>query len=337
MSEPLPGTPPDTGAAPPDGPPPALAPEPSPSAQAPEPPPSDPLEPYRRWATTLFAILVAVGVVGTMVVLAAMPSQAVSWVLVASVAVFIVTLLVVMAALRRRESWAVHAIAPICYVIVVAAVLRVVVALSQGTITIPLEGIGALMVLTRDHRAEHLLALADQGRWRVLLVVGATAVAQLLPAGTGPIADGSPFGLQPDALKLQLTMECTAPGPAAGIPVGVEWSWQRHELFSPAVDGLVVQWAPSGAFVADGGTMSDAAIWSGAGAPAAALIQPLTQDVPSREFGIDVAMAGLVDGNVKLIFIPNDPTTTSGSFMVWAAYAHGDRWLKTTETTACAW
>lgn len=173
---------------------------------APQLPPADPLAPYRRRATTLFTILVLVGIVGTVAVLGAMPSHGVFWVVIASIILFIATLLVVIAALCRRESWAVHAIAPICYVIVAAAVIRVVVALSQDTITIPLEGIGALMVLTRDHRAEHLPLLTDQGRWRVLLAVVAIAVAQVLRSASGPIADGGPFGLQPDALNLQLTM-----------------------------------------------------------------------------------------------------------------------------------
>ena len=83
--------------------------------------------------------------------------------------------------------------------------------------------------------------------------------------------------------------------------------------------------------------MSHPAIWSGSGAPAAALIEPLLHDVPSREFGIDVAMSGLVDGSVELRLLPNDPTATSGSLSVWAAYAHGDRWLKTSDTTVCGW
>lgn len=117
----------------------------------------------------------------------------------------------------------------------------------------------------------------------------------------------------------------------------MEWSWQRGEVLSPPVDGLVVMWSASGAFVADQVTMSHPAVWSGIGEPAAALIQPLTQDVPSREFGIDVAKAGLIDGNIELTFVPNDPTATSGSLMVWAAYAHSDRWLKESETITCAW
>ena len=77
--------------------------------------------------------------------------------------------------------------------IIAAAAIRVVVALSQGSITIPLEGIGALMVLTRNHRSELLPTITDQGRWRVLLAVAAIVVAQILPYGPSrPLARGGP-------------------------------------------------------------------------------------------------------------------------------------------------
>ena len=147
--------------------------------------PSDPLEPYRRWAAVLFTIIALVGIVATVIVLGAMPDQAEFFVLIGSVVLFVATLLAVVMGLRRRQPWSVHAVAPMCYVIIVAAVIRVVVALSQGDITIPLEGLGALMVLTRDHRAGYLPALTDQDRRRVWLAVGITVFAQVLPYATG--------------------------------------------------------------------------------------------------------------------------------------------------------
>jgi hypothetical protein len=150
--------------------------------------PVDPIEPYRRWATGLFAILVVIGIVGTVVVLGAIPDLGVFWVLLASVVLLIAILLAVILGLRRRDAWAVHAIAPICYVIIAAAAIRAGVALSQGNITIPLEGIGALMVLSRNHRSELLPAITEPGRRRVWLAVAGIVVAQLLPVVTGPIA-----------------------------------------------------------------------------------------------------------------------------------------------------
>jgi len=184
VSEPLAGTLSDADAVPGAEPAPGIVP-------GAEPPPgvaqADPLEPYRRWAMVLFAIMALVGIFGTVVVLAAMPNRAVFYVLVGSVVLFVATLLAVVAGLRGRAPWSVHAIAPICYVIIAAAVIRVIVALSQGNFTIPLEGIGALMVLTRDHRSAHLPAMTDQDRWRVWLAVAVVVFAQVLPYATGVI------------------------------------------------------------------------------------------------------------------------------------------------------
>ena len=148
--------------------------------------PIDAVEPYRRWATALFTILAVVGIVSTVVVLGAIPGVATLWVLIGSVVLLIATLLIVILALRRREPWAVHAIAPICYVIIAAAMLRVVVAANQGNVTIPLEGIGALMVLTRNHRSDLLPAIDEGARRQVWLAVAAIVVAQILPYVLGP-------------------------------------------------------------------------------------------------------------------------------------------------------
>lgn len=316
-------------------------------ASEPETDRADLLEPYRRWATVCFSILAAVGILGSVVVLGAIPVPPVVVLLLAAVVIGVGALLVVVAALRRPASWAVHAIAPICYVIVVAGLIRVMAALSQNTFTLPLEVIGALLVLTRDHRADHLPSIDEGGRRRVWWAVGAVVVAQVLPHAAGPIANGSLFGAGRQALDLQVAIDCTAAAePGGEIDLRTAWSWRATEMFSQPIDGLVIQWNilmsdtddPSG-----GGTVNDRvstshpAIWSGGGGPASALIQPLIQETPSREFGIDVGTAGLIDGSVVLGLRPADPAARHGSLQAWAAYAHGDRWLQQSATTACSW
>jgi hypothetical protein len=93
----------------------------------------------------------------------------------------LVVLVVEAAALGRREPWAVQAIQPLCYVIIAAGVFRVIVALTHGTLTIPLEVIGALLVLSREHGSSSLPAVDEADRWRVSLAVGALVVANVLP------------------------------------------------------------------------------------------------------------------------------------------------------------
>jgi hypothetical protein len=309
--------------------------------------PADALEPYRRWAIVLFTLLVLVTVVGLVGSLSAAPSPPGYWVLAASVGLIIATYLAVVDALRRGVPWAVHAIAPICYVLVVAALIRVITALGQNAITVPLDGIGALMVLTRDHRAAILPPVDRGGSWRMSIAVGLVALAQVLPYASGYIASGGLLGAQPDSLDLRIAVDCSSAGPpGAEIPVRTTWSWRGGEVFSPAVDGLLIRWfmstdgtgeATSRATVGGPVTLSDPAIWAGSGSPAATLIQPLTMEQPSRDFAIDVGTAGLIDGSVELGILPADQTARHGSLTAWATYAHGDRWLLDSDSVDCSW
>ena len=155
-----------------------------------EPPPSsDPLRPYRAWATVLFAILATVAIVVGAIVLGSPTGLAPSTlaVLIAPAVLGIVVLVVLLVALGRVEPWAVHAIQPVCLVIIVAGVARSVVALAGGEILIPLEVIGGLMVLSRDHRAVLLPPLDPGGRRTMLVAVGLMIVAQVLPVIGLPI------------------------------------------------------------------------------------------------------------------------------------------------------
>jgi hypothetical protein len=289
-----------------------------------------------------------VGIVGSLLVSGSIPSTAVFVVLLASVLLGAVTLLAVAADLRDRAPWAVHAIAPICYVVLVAGVFRVLVALSDDTITVPLEVIGSLMVLSRAHPPEHLPAIGDRERRRARLAVGVLVIAQLLAYAPGVIANPGPLGAQRDALDLRVAIDCTGIGaPDREILVHVDWSWNQAELITPREDALLVQWGagpeevlePGGAaFFADQATTSDpATIWAGSAGVSAGLIAPMQVDRPSRDFVIEVGTAGLVGGSVEFVVRPVDPTDPPGAIEVWAYYAHGDRWLHRSETAACSW
>jgi hypothetical protein len=54
-------------------------------------------------------------------------------------------------------------------------------ALSQNNVSIPLEAIGALMVLSREHGRENLPELIEPDRRNVTLAVAALVAAALLP------------------------------------------------------------------------------------------------------------------------------------------------------------
>ena len=310
--------------------------------------PADPLEQYRRWATRLFWVLAIFGlIVGLLALGVPDAGPAVFAIVLLSVCLDIAVLLTVVAALGRREAWAVHAIRPICFVLLAAGLVRVIVVLTQNTITVPLDAIGAAMVLSREHGPSYLPAVSSPDRRRINLAVGALVAAQLLPLLAEPVRDGGLFGAQEDTLDLRVTLDCTgASAPGGPIPVRVAWAWTREELFSPPIDGLVVQWNvttdgvgdPSGAVAGEVTVSNPDAVWAGAGSPAATLTQPLTLDGPSREFGIDLGRAGgLNDGSVAFNLRPADSTARHGDIEAWASYAHGDRWLHQSDVATCAW
>ena len=152
---------------------------------------ADPLAQYRRWATALFWILIAIGLLAGIIALAAMVANAtVVVVLVLAVALGVGSLWYEVRALGRDEAWSVHAIRPLCFVIVAAGLLRVIVALAQSTITIPLEVIGALMVLSREHGPQYLPAVPLADRQRINVVVGVQIVSQVLPYLVAPVLTG---------------------------------------------------------------------------------------------------------------------------------------------------
>jgi hypothetical protein len=309
--------------------------------------PADPLDQYRRWATGLFWVLAVFGlIVGLLTLGAAGAGPAVLAIVVLSVGLDIAVLLTVVAALGRREAWAVHAIRPICFMLLAAGLVRVIVALTRSTITVPLDAIGVAMVLSREHRPSYLPALSPPDQRRINLAVGALVAAQLLPFLAEPVRDGGLFGAQEDALDLRVTLDCSgASAPGGPIPVRVAWAWSGSELFSPPIDGLVVQWNvstdavgdPSGAVAGDITVSDPDAIWAGGGGPASTLTQPLTLEGPSREFGIDLARAGLTDGSVAFDLRPADSTARHGGVEAWASYAHGDRWLHQSDFATCTW
>jgi hypothetical protein len=320
------------------------------TAAAPSDPPAAPADlpdPYLRWATALFWVLAIFSlVVGLFVLGAPSIGPAAFAVVLLSLVLDIAVLLTLVAALGRRDTWAVHAIQPICQVLLTAGLIRLVVGLTQSNITVPLDAIGAAMVLSRPHGPGYRAAVSRPDRRRINLAVGALVAAQLLPFLAEPLRDGGLFGAQESSLDLRVALDCGGAGAAGGpVPIRVTWTWAGNELFSPPNDGLLVQWNmttdgladPSAAVAGEVSVSEPDDIWAGGGGSASALIQPLTLGLPSREFGIDLHRAGLRDGSVAFDLRPADSTARHGGVEAWASYAHGDRWLHQSDFATCAW
>jgi hypothetical protein len=149
----------------------------------------DPIGPYVRWAQVLFAILAIVSVIG-LVLLALGSAMVLDFLGVAGGAfgllavgtiVTLVVLVVLVSGLSSRRAWAIHAIAPLCYLLLVVGLIRVAVALSRGEILFPLEAIGAALVLTRPHGPALMPPATDADRCTTWLVVIALTATYVLP------------------------------------------------------------------------------------------------------------------------------------------------------------
>jgi hypothetical protein len=309
--------------------------------------PDDPTGPYRRWATVLFVVLAIVGLLGVGVELAAQTGDPYRPLLIASSAVTIVLLLAIAADLGHAGAWAVHVIKPLCLLLIATGVLRIFVDIGHGTITIPLEAIGALLVLTREPAAGTMppLGVADRRRMRGVLVV--LVVAALVPYAVTSTRSGVPFGPRPEDLSLTATLDCARAGDGVTpIVARVAWAWTNRGPFPPPTDAVRVEWyaTTDGAAAPDAGlTMlaqrpSDDGIHAGGSGETDAILEPNRDpDRQSVEYVISMRDGRPRDGSIELDLVPSDPSSRSGSVELSFAYAHGDRWVQESGLSACSW
>jgi hypothetical protein len=69
----------------------------------------------------------------------------------------------------------------VCYVLILVGVLRVALALTRSEILVPLETIGALLVLTRPHPRAALPVATDDDQRRVWVIVIVLVATYVLP------------------------------------------------------------------------------------------------------------------------------------------------------------
>lgn len=300
-------------------------------------------------ARVLFGLLLVVAVVAGLTAVGAGDVPAtVRVMLSAAVVLWVVASIALLSGLDRGQAWSMSATIWVCVGLVIFGVLRFFSGLAEGVMTIPLEAVGALIVLASRSPTETLPSLDAAGRRTRAFVVGAFVVSW---AGSlfAVLPPGDVGGVDPDALEVAVTLDCagsleTGQGPRVGVQV--DWGWIQDEAISPTNDGLVVRWSGPGTTddpTAPGMVISDAvttqpadAVWPGNASPAAALMTPIAAQGPSADFGIrmDPRLAG---GYVAFPLEPAEGDRAHGTVTVWAAYAHGDRWLKKSDAATCTW
>ena len=147
------------------------------------------LDQYRRWARFLFGLLAIVTGIGLVLTVAGgsllSDRLAAAWPIIALLALNIGATLVSLVALIRGlglgSAWAIHAVAPVCGVLIAFGLIRALLALTRNEVLFPLEAIGALLVLSRPHGSELLPPASDEDRRRVALVSGLLVVTFFAP------------------------------------------------------------------------------------------------------------------------------------------------------------
>lgn len=147
------------------------------------------LDPFRRWARFLFALLALVAGVGIVLVpigVGVDPARfAAAWPLILIIALNVAATLIALVSLIRGLSswspWALHAVVPVCAVLIAIGIARLLIALTQVQLTIPLEALGALLVLTRPHGPDIMPGATLSDRRRVTVVTGVIFASYFVP------------------------------------------------------------------------------------------------------------------------------------------------------------
>jgi hypothetical protein len=308
--------------------------------------PADPLAQYRSWASILFAILGAVALIGGAVVISS-TAGAYSAVLLATVGLGAVIYIVLALFIGRGDPWAIHAIVPVCVLLIVTGLVRTAIALGSGTITVPLELITAVAVITRDHRPEIMPPITGSGRRRMWLAVGGLVVSTLLPYVAEPAMRGGLLAAREEDLTLDARIDCSRVAePGGPIVASVAWSFASGRPFAPPEDGLVVRWSANiegqepevGLALGDHRVSDDATIAMGSAARPDALLEGFRRSGQQFiDFLISRSGSGLRDGSVELDLVPNATDGDGGSLALQAAYAHGDLWVVKSGVATCSW
>ncbi len=141
-----------------------------------------PLVGFDRWARILCYALGALGILIGIAAIGGVMSAATGAIVLASVFLGAAVLLGVAWGLEARRAWGRPAATLVLWVLVAVGVLRIVLGvMSKGTLTIPLEAIGAGLVLASLPAGQRLDTGQGSDRSVAIICGGLYAVAALLP------------------------------------------------------------------------------------------------------------------------------------------------------------
>lgn len=147
------------------------------------------LDQFRRWARFLFVLLALVAAVGIVLIplgVGVDPARfAAVWPLVVILALNVAATLIALVSLIRGlggwSPWALHAVVPVCGALIAIGIARTLIALTQGRPFVPLEALGAIIVLTRPHGPDIMPGASVNDRRRATVVTALIFASYFVP------------------------------------------------------------------------------------------------------------------------------------------------------------
>lgn len=242
-------------------------------------------------------------------------------------------------ALDRGVPWAPSAAVLALWVVVVGGVVRLLVGLSAGSISLPLDSLLAAWALSSAGSPAARAPGRTMAAWALVGVIAMTYAAPplLAVAGTPGL---TPLVVGREAIEVRLSADCPPPGRAwDSIRLELAWRWSTRDLVPQGTDRLVIGVRDMTGDV-HGWEMRDpvgpAFAQEGPGDARGTLDDPLVLH-PGQRWWIDVSEAGLPDGSVAVSIVPaSGEPVASGAITFVGGYMHDQHWVVESEAT-CAW
>ena len=322
------------------------------NVEQPATPAVDTRTPFARRASNVLIAFAVFALIALLIVLGADRSGlplVLWWAALVGVAATGLLAFLLSTALDRQRSWAPAPVAAILWLATVGGLVRFLLALVSGSLSVPLDAVLALWALSADGRPNPIPATSHRSAgWAAIGLFVAIQASTL--AGAALSRPGiEPFVVGQAALTLDLHVACPAAGTAADrIPVSLRWTWVRRDLLAAGYDAVGLEAAPGPLGIEnlhateglDYGAGGAEQLLNGTAAGTQVLgLGPPAGLVQGWSWGLDVATNGMRDGTVGLDVLPLSdagPAPTTGVLTVTAVYARDGRWHVEREVT-CSW
>jgi len=245
-------------------------------------------------------------------------------------------------ALDQGRPWAVSAIRPLLWLLVVWGAYTFVSLLLAGKFRIPTTMLVAGLALFMPADDWPAMRLSVRGGGVFVMVA---ALCGLQTASPSLLGWGGYFDVHESDLNAALVVDCGTAGPPEQLVISYEWSWSRTTLLPNDEDQIVIGWNGDGAdgrpmYVAiDLPDQSDGVylgVSSGASGPMASQVAATWRGVFMMR--LDLHKLEIRPGRIEAVLVRTAAQPSEQQRLtLGAAYIHSGVWRKDVPTVTCSW